>query len=209
MKYWCEVNCKCSWMWWARPCRLSRVGRWTGPVRREESACGALITQSWRLSTSNFTHVRVHPTHAQLTYIGVLFTSQTQGKLTLVMSTSWYDLKRKEEFGDSFTLLIITEWFWAHSRDGAGAPPKKNCIRGKNGYIYTLTQVKPQRSTNLRNTGLSMQVFLHIFSLFLFKLFLLDAWVAVFSLLLAVRLFLSKCHPSVFFIISGSVMGCF
>lgn len=46
---------------------------------------------------SNFTNIRVHPTYAQTTYIGFLFTSQAQGEFTLVMSTSWHNLKRKKD----------------------------------------------------------------------------------------------------------------
>lgn len=89
---------------------------------------------------SNFTRVRVHPTHAQTTSLRFLFTSQTQGKFTLVMSTSWYNLKRKKGIVTVQSERRVIRWARAdththtHSRWRCAAP-KKKYITGKNRYF--------------------------------------------------------------------------
>lgn len=94
---------------------------------------------------SNFTRVRVHPTYAQTTYLRFLFTSQTQGKFTLVMSTSWYNLKRKKGIVTVQTDQRVIRGARANTHTGHSrwrcAAPKKKYITGKNRYFYTVIQV--------------------------------------------------------------------
>jgi len=91
---------------------------------------------------SIFTCVRVRPTHAQTTYLRFLFTSQTQSKFTLVMSTSWYNLKGKRGV---VTVQSDQRVFRGARGNGHSrwtcAAPKKKYTTGKNGYFYTVIQV--------------------------------------------------------------------
>lgn len=61
----------------------------------------------------------------------------------------------------------------AHARDGAARRQKRAASEVRTG-AFTHEHTHTGETRELNNTGLSMLVFLHIFSLFLFILFLLD-----------------------------------